>query len=162
MSRSMTGGVHIAAAQPKSGRKVRSVTGLAIAALIGIATITLPNLSYARGGGGGFHGGGIGGFHAGGGFHAAALGGFHGGFRGFNGVGMGGVERGQAWHDRAYGRNGDWGWGYDPYLWSDDGVYDGDDAASPSASQYWYCANPAGYYPSVTQCSVSWQAVPAG
>jgi len=165
MSRSMTGGTRIAEAQPMATRKARSAAGLVIAALIGIGTIALPNASYARGGGGGFHGGGGGGFHAGGGgFHAAAMSGFHSGLRGFNGVGLRGGERDGAWRDRGYVGDGGW-WGYDPDLWSDedDGAYDGDDASTPAASQYWYyCANPAGYYPSVTQCSVSWQMVPAG
>ncbi len=33
---------------------------------------------------------------------------------------------------------------------------------SPSPPQYWYyCANPAGYYPYVAQCSVNWQQVQA-
>jgi hypothetical protein len=32
----------------------------------------------------------------------------------------------------------------------------------PAAPQYWYyCANPAGYYPYVAQCVVGWQRVPA-
>ena len=26
---------------------------------------------------------------------------------------------------------------------------------------YWYCANPPGYYPFVSRCLTSWQAVPA-
>jgi hypothetical protein len=31
-----------------------------------------------------------------------------------------------------------------------------------SPQQYWYyCANPAGYYPYVPQCGTTWQAVPA-
>ena len=35
-------------------------------------------------------------------------------------------------------------------------------AASPAPSQYWYyCANPAGYYPYVAQCVVGWRRVPA-
>ena len=35
-------------------------------------------------------------------------------------------------------------------------------AAPSTATQYWYyCANPAGYYPYVPQCAVAWQAVPA-
>jgi hypothetical protein len=46
-----------------------------------------------------------------------------------------------------------WG-GYYPY---DGGYYDG---AQPSYSQTWYyCADPAGYYPNVTQCYTGWQAV---
>ncbi|MCX7167594.1 MAG: hypothetical protein NTV11_15145 [Rhodocyclales bacterium] len=33
---------------------------------------------------------------------------------------------------------------------------------APAPAQYWYyCANPAGYYPYVAQCTVNWQRVPA-
>jgi hypothetical protein len=32
----------------------------------------------------------------------------------------------------------------------------------PAATQYWYyCPNPAGYYPYVAQCQTDWQKVPA-
>jgi hypothetical protein len=35
-------------------------------------------------------------------------------------------------------------------------------APLPTPPQYWYyCANPAGYYPYVAQCLVNWQRVPA-
>jgi hypothetical protein len=104
----------------------------------------------------------MGGFH-GGGFHAAG-GGFHGGgLRGFQGAAIG--MRSSGWHagghDGRYG--GDRGlWGYDPYLLSGDGLYTDDGTSATSyTSQYWYCANPAGYYPYVTQCSVPWQAASA-
>jgi hypothetical protein len=56
-----------------------------------------------------------------------------------------------------------WGLGY-PYDWSyyspDYGYYG---YSQPySASQYWYyCSDPAGYYPYVTQCNTGWQTVPA-
>lgn len=145
---------------------------------------------FHGGGFGGFHGGGFGGFHAGavGGFHGGA---FHGG--GFSGGGVhpeapssagtsgfhadgvaggsgssavilrGGAQRApwhQSWHGGRYG----WRSGYDPYLWSADGLYDDDYAAEqPGISQSWYyCSDPAGYYPYVAQCSVGWQMVPAG
>ncbi len=33
---------------------------------------------------------------------------------------------------------------------------------APTPPQYWYyCTNPAGYYPYVAQCAVNWQRVPA-
>src|SRR5271165_518649 len=36
------------------------------------------------------------------------------------------------------------------------------DNSQPSSSQTWYyCSDPAGYYPYVTQCNTGWQAVPA-
>jgi hypothetical protein len=129
---------------------------LAIAAAVLWATaLSQSNPAYAggfHGGGGGFHGGG-GGFH-GGGFHG---GGFHGG--GFHG---GGFHDGR-FHDGRFHNNrfffgGSFGypwWGYYP----DYGYYDYD---QPYTSQTWYyCSDPAGYYPYVTQCNVGWQTVPA-
>jgi len=48
-------------------------------------------------------------------------------------------------------------WGYYP---PDSGYYG---YSQPSAAtQYWYyCSNPAGYYPYVTHCNTGWQTVPA-
>ena len=126
---------------------------LAIAATLLCATVLgQPKLAYAGphggGGGGGFHGGGFGGFH-GGGFHE---GGFH----------------GDRFHDGRFDRDRfrdnrfffggafayPYGWDYSP----DYGYYD---YSQPYASQTWYyCYDPAGYYPYVTQCNTGWQAVP--
>jgi len=118
-----------------------------------------------HGGGGGFHGGG---FHAGG-FHN----GWHGGSGGFNHNGFG-VARGGNWNRgwRGYGWGGGLGLGLGlglgsayPYDWSyyppGYGYYG---YSQPyTASQYWYyCSDPAGYYPYVTQCNTGWQTVPAG
>ena len=37
-----------------------------------------------------------------------------------------------------------------------------DPVVPPTGPQYWYyCANPAGYYPYVPQCRIEWQRVPA-
>jgi hypothetical protein len=143
-------------ARPRIGR------ALAIAAALLCATaLGEPNLAYAGphgGGGGGFHGGGMGGFH-GGGFHG---GGFHGG--GFHGGGFhgdrfhGGRFDGDRFHGNRFFFGGSFGspwWGYYP----DYGYYD---YSQPYSSQTWYyCADPAGYYPYVTQCNTGWQAVPA-
>jgi hypothetical protein len=130
-------------------------------------TLSQPNLAYAGphggGGGGGFHGGG-GGFHGGGGgFHGGGFGGFHGGFvgihNGFGGRREGFGERHQGFGERREGFRGGfiaypW-WGYYP----DYGYYD---YSQPYSSQIWYyCSDPAGYYPYVTQCSTGWQTVPA-
>ena len=131
-------------ARPRIGR------ALAIAAALLCATaLSQPNPAYA----GGFHGGG-GGFHGeGGGFHG---GGFHGG--GFHGDGFhgGGFHDGR-FHNNRFFFGGSFGypwWGYYP----DYGYYDYD---QPYASQTWYyCSDPAGYYPYVTQCNVGWQTVP--
>jgi hypothetical protein len=144
----------------------------AAAALLCIATLGWPNLSNAAhgGGGGGFHGGG-GGFHGGGlhggGFHGFG-GGWHGGFAGGNSHG------GNWYHGWHNGRYGWWWWGgpavgftfYDyPYgwgYWPDYGYYgDYGYGQQPYAGQYWYyCSDPAGYYPYVQQCNVQWQPVP--
>ena len=36
------------------------------------------------------------------------------------------------------------------------------DYSQPYASQSWYyCSDPEGYYPYVTQCNTNWQTVPA-
>jgi hypothetical protein len=161
-------------ARPKNRRV------LAIAAAVLCATaLSQPNLAYAGphggGGGGGFHGGGGGGFH-GGGFHGGGFGGFHGGgFGGFHGrfaamhEGFGGRhdgfrERHEGFRDRR-GFVGGLGFGYYgyPYGWDynypDYGYYD---YSQPYSSQTWYyCWDPAGYYPYVTQCNTGWQAVPA-
>jgi hypothetical protein len=114
-------------------------------------------------GGGGFHGGGFhgGGFHAGGfrGGHVYA-GGFHGGryyggryYGGWNGGFYPGFGLGLA-----LGLGYPWGWGYYPTYAS----YYGTAAPYAAARNWYYCANPAGYYPYVTQCYSGWQTVPAG
>ena len=134
--------------------KVRSALGRTAAALLLATALSQagPAQAGAHGGGGGFHGGGFhgGGFH-GGGFHGS---GFHGGFHGdFHGHRFGtfhGGGFGLAWPYYSY-----------PYGW-DDYPYYGYDTAQPNTSQTWYyCANPAGYYPYVAQCNTGWQAVPA-
>lgn len=142
----------------------------AAAALTVAVALSQPIAAQARGGGGGgFHGGGGGfhggGFHGGGGFHAGAFhgGGFHSG--GFANAHFGGNHFGH-WHDRGFGN---WGWGDAWPLVTDQGFYDdgytdGDSLpTSSSSAQYWYyCQNPAGYYPYVTSCTTAWQPVPAG
>ena len=132
-------------ARPKNGRV------LAIEAAVLCATaLSQPNLAYAGphgGGGGGFHGGGFGGFHG----RFAVM---HEGFG----------ERHEGFRDRR-GFFGGLGFGYYgyPYGWDynypDYGYYD---YSQPYSSQTWYyCWDPAGYYPYVTQCNTGWQAVPA-
>jgi hypothetical protein len=146
--------------------RIASRLTVAIAALAGVLALVQPVPAYAAHGGGGFHGGGFhgGGFH-GGGFHG---GGFHGG--GFGRFHGGGFHHGGFRHDGFRGRGG-WWWGgalglaTAPYLydWGDYPSYDTYGGSTPYASQYWYyCQNPAGYYPYVGQCSTNWQPVPAG
>jgi hypothetical protein len=164
-----TGGPGISRLKPGVRRNVGAATGFLAAALLCLATVAEPNLAHAAhvgGGGGGFHGGAGGGFHGGGGgFHSGGLGGFHGGgFGGFHAGGFSGGGVGGQWqHGRRDGRNGSWS-GSDTYLWSGDGLYDDSYGSGQSdAAQYWYyCSNPAGYYPYVSQCNLPWQTVPAG
>src|ERR1700730_3872026 len=159
---------------------IGKVLGLAAAALLFAVALLQPDLAKAAhgGGGGGFHGGG-GGFHGGGfhggGFHGGGFGGFHGG-----GVPGGGFHAGGFHH--GFGRfrggfGGGFGGIYAPYWWdygypySDYGYYPDygnhygqpySKHGQPNAAQTWYyCSNPAGYYPYVTQCNTGWQAVPA-
>jgi hypothetical protein len=48
---------------------------------------------------------------------------------------------------------------YYPYY---DYGYDTGQPGQPYTSQTWYyCSDPAGYYPYVTQCNTGWQTVPA-
>ncbi|MGA7264203.1 MAG: hypothetical protein WA709_02990 [Stellaceae bacterium] len=156
--------------EPKAQAKNRRALEIA-AALLCAAALSQPNLAYAGphggGGGGGFHGGGFGGFHTGG------MGGFHGGFARMHGGGFGafhgGGFHGDRFHDGRFGHDRfrdnrfffggafayPYGWGYSP----DYGYYD---YSQPYSSQTWYyCADPAGYYPYVTQCNTGWQAVAA-
>jgi hypothetical protein len=71
-----------------------------------------------------------------------------------------------AWHG---GRYGWWLAGpglawtyYDNPWWGSYPDYGYYDYSQPYASQTWYyCSDPAGYYPYVAQCNTGWQAVPA-
>ena len=149
-------------ARPRIGRALATVAAVLLCA----TALGQPNLAYAghgggggggfHGGGGGFHGGGMGGFHGGGfgGFHGAGFGGFHGRFAGLhNGFGERheGFRRGLGFGFYQY----PYGWDYSP----DYGYYG---YSQPYSSQTrYYCWDPAGYYPYVTQCNTGWQAVPA-
>jgi len=76
---------------------------------------------------------------------------------GGNSIVMRGNERGVQWHHGWH--NGQFGWwqGYDPYLWSYGDSY-GLNGTDEAQSGY-YCSDPAGYYPAVTQCNSAWQIV---
>jgi hypothetical protein len=97
-----------------------------------------------------------GGFHGGGGFHG------HDGFHG-------GVHHGDAFHDGHhfhgnvfFGAPVFLGPGYYPYAYA----YPYDYAypyADGSVTTYWYCRDPAGYYPGVQSCPSGWmQVIPNG
>ena len=154
-------------ARPRIGRALATVAAVLLCA----TALGQPNLAYAghgggggggfHGGGGGFHGGGMGGFHGGGfgGFHGGGFGGFHGHFAGMHhgfGERHDGFRRGVFIGGLGFGYYGyPYGWDYSP-----DYGYSG--YSQPYSSQNWYyCWDPAGYYPYVAQCNTGWQAVPA-
>ena len=157
-------------ARPRMARVLATAAALLCATALG-----QPNPAYAGphgGGGGGFHGGGFGGFHGGG------MGGFHGGFAGMHGGRFGGVHEGGFREGGFHGdRFRDGRFGHDrfrdnrfffsggfayPYGWDYSPDYGYYDYSQPYASQTWYyCYDPAGYYPYVTQCNTGWQSVPA-
>jgi hypothetical protein len=119
---------------------VACIAVFAVLGSVGAASAQAHGSSHA--GGGGFHGGGFhgaNGFHGGGGFRG---GGYHGGFHARS-------------HDGFFiGAPVIVGPGYYPYG------YDDSYGDTPS---YWYCPDPAGYYPDVQTCPSGWmQAVPNG
>jgi hypothetical protein len=130
--------------RPRLGRILGRVAG----ALLFTTALCQSDLAHAgpHGGGGGFHGGG---------FHAGA---FHGGFHGrFAGMHNGFGER----HEGFRGGLGFGFYGY-PYGWDYSPNYGDYGYSQPYSSQTWYyCSDPAGYYPYVTQCNTGWQTVPA-
>jgi len=162
-------------------RRVARALGFVAGALLFGSAVALSEPAVA-GPGGGFHGGFAGGTH--GGF--AGHGGFGGGARAATGglrpggsragdlpaLGMhsgfaapqdgadvaGGGHWFHGWRD---GRDGWWwgsglGWSYYPFP-----VFGADGYPQPVAAQYWYCADPPGYYPYVSQCGTAWQTSPA-
>jgi hypothetical protein len=135
--------------------RIGKVAAIAAVLLCGTA-LSQPNPAIAGpNGGGGFHGGG-------GGFHGGGVGGFHGGFAGAH-AGFGARHDGFGEHHdrdgRFFGGLGLGGW---PYGWDYSPDYGYYDYSQPySAPAWYYCANPAGYYPYVQQCYTSWQTVPA-
>jgi hypothetical protein len=169
--------------------RARSTIGRALAtaavALLCVAALGQPHPAYAGphdggrggggGGGGGFHGGGGGGgggFHGGGGFNGGGFGGSHGG--GFAGGGFGGSHGGGFHGGGGGGFGGGHGGGFHAGLgrFNGGGFYGGgfygdypsdgySDYAQPSSATWYYCSDPAGYYPYVTQCYTDWQSVPA-
>jgi hypothetical protein len=141
--------------EPRARPGIRRALTIA-AALLCATALGEPNLAYAGphggGGGGGFHGGGMGGFHGGG------FGGFHGHFAGMHhgfGERHDGFRRGVFIGGLGFGYYGyPYGWDYSP----DYGYYG---YSQPSSQDWYYCSDPAGYYPYVAQCNTGWQAVPA-
>lgn len=155
--------------------------GKAVAALLLTTALLLSGAARAGShsgggvhGGGGFHGTG---FHGGGGFPGGGFhgrpGGFHGGFAGFphGGFHDGGFHahgfHGERFHHHGFrggfvvlpafgGLSLGTGLGWPYYSYPDESYY-----GYGPYTQYWYCDNPAGYYPYVQQCNTGWQMVPA-
>lgn len=105
--------------------------------------------------------------------------------------GHGGFHGGGGWHGGGYHHGGGWGWGvgvgfYDPWWPGYYGAgpygyypYYGYGEApvtvieqpmvgaqqqvqqAPAPATYYYCDDPAGYYPYVQNCGKPWRAVPA-
>jgi hypothetical protein len=116
--------------------------GKAAAAVIFTAALCQSGAANAGshgGGGGGFHGGGF----RGDGFHDGGFGRFRGGF------GVLGWPY-YAYPYYAYPHGSDYYPDYD-YSWGQYG----------NSYTWYYCSDPAGYYPYVAQCNTGWQAVPA-
>jgi hypothetical protein len=115
---------------------------------------------YAHGGGGHGGGGRGGGGSSGNGNHG------HGGFghgHGFNGHGGGAAFVGGVWFlggyaPGAYYYDDTSPWAYGPAP-AADYVEIPDDAAQQGEPSWYYCENPAGYYPYVKQCASGWQRV---
>jgi hypothetical protein len=133
----------------KKSRAMRNIA--AILFTLALSALSSFGAAEARGG----HGGG----HFGGGGHLGSFGG--GGYRGGFSLGYGAQFYYGGYPYWAYSWPYDY---YDPtygYPTPPDEI--GPPAASegPAPGQYWYyCANPAGYYPYVRTCG-NWQAVPA-
>lgn len=166
----------------KRSRGGRSL-GTATAALLCVAMYGHPIPADAAShpaGGGDFHGGGGmhtgaagfhgGGMHAAGGFHGDFHDSFHGEFHGRPAglpAGYAGAHAGhwsQGFHGNHHWAGGGLvGWtlfpdqfGVVPY----DGYYGYGSVAG--APVWYYCSDPPGYYPYVSQCYTAWQTVPAG
>src|SRR5258707_13321450 len=176
--------------EPRARRRIRRAPAIAAALLCATALSQPNlAYAGPHGGGGGFHGGGMGGFHGGGGgFHGGGMGGFHGGGGGFHGGGFGGFhghfagmrngfgerhegfrdrredfrERHEGFRDRRGVFIGGVGFGYYgyPYGWDYSPDYSNYGYSQPSSQTWYYCSDPAGYYPYVAQCNTGWAAVP--
>jgi len=156
---------------------------LALAFVTVLAVSVASDVTFARGGAGGYHGGGrgsggTGGFHGGGGY----TGGKHAGTHGAEWQGGSQTNRwhGGGSHGGWYGGGlgiyvGEWAYpgawpyayvstypGHDPYP-----VYASDTTTAYvepgqqlAPAYYWYyCADPTGYYPYVQNCNDAWLAV---
>lgn len=137
----------------------------------------------APGGGGAWHGGGAsGGAWHGGGYHDSYRGGYHGWYGGWYGPSVGlylGSPYWGAWpyyypYGYSYPYGYTWPYGYtysypSPYVYAprEPSVYIEQAPQAPAVHSWYYCSEPAGYYPYVQRCAKPWmtvvpQDVPAG
>jgi hypothetical protein len=101
--------------------------------------------------------------------HDDRRGGWHGDIRRFHDHDFDRWRAGRWYHGRHGGRDG-WWWVVGPtWYFYPAPIYPYPDPYLPptvpppppnAAPQYWYCANPPGYYPYVPQCATPWQPVP--
>lgn len=142
---------------------------LALAAIAAATVAAAPAAAQHHGGGGGYHGGGgyRGGYH-GGGYHGGR--GWHGGGWGWGfGLGLGlGVGLYDPWWPGYYGAYPYYS--YYPYYADPPVTVIQQPMAivpqqqvqqAPAPATYYYCDDPAGYYPYVQNCAKPWRPVPA-
>ena len=129
--------------------------------------------NWSGGSGGNWHGGSGGNWHGGSNWH----GGYYGGYRGYGwGGGYWGARYGWGWGwygwPLVYAGAYTWGYPYAYNAWSypvDTTVYIQQESPAltytplpqqSSANSFWYyCVDPAGYYPYVKSCNKSWMQV---
>ena len=133
------------------------IAAFALVGGIGVANAEMHG--GAQAGAGGFHGSGSlhgsAGFHGGGGFHGGV--GFHGRSHGSVFIGAP-IIFGPSYYPYGYA----YPYGDAPLAYGDPDAADFE--PQDSASNYWYyCRNPAGYYPDVPTCPSGWlQVIPNG
>ena len=126
-------------------------TWMGIIVMLAALLVASAGSSYAWGGRG------FGGFH--GGFHRGFHGGFHRGFHGFGGPRIAiGVGVGPFWgpYWGPYGYPYAYPYAYPPVVVAPSTQLS---VAPPPQGSWYYCDNPAGYYPYVPQCPGGWRPV---
>lgn len=146
----------------------------ALVSMMSIALLSDAALAQGRGGNGGRSGGSGPGAHggSGGGHHGWHGGGYAGrrhygggawyggGYRGWYGPGVGIYLGGPVyWGPWGYPYYGAYAGGY-PYLaYPPEPMVYVEQSSAPSANYWYYCRDPAGYFPYVQQCSSAWMTV---
>jgi hypothetical protein len=134
-------------------RALRWLSGIVMPALMLSAVVAQPSLADEHG----WHGD----------RHDHRHGGWHGDIRRFHDHDFDRWRGGRWYHGRHGGRAG-WWWIVGPtWYFYPAPIYPYPDPYLPPTvpptpgpgAQYWYCANPPGYYPYVPQCAVPWRLV---